>query len=139
MFEFWRELETAAKQDDGMTVGFGDSQNVLDAAHEHRVTLVEVELQVAEQHDVAWAVGCEHAVEKLECVQRIGAGCDAAFLGIDQTLAGGPCVEAALEGRADGGDFRFGACFFGTDDGEAGIASGQIGGELVLHEMRIGS
>jgi hypothetical protein len=83
-----------------------------------------MELQVAEQNDVAWAVGGEHVVEELECVQRIGAGGDASFLGIDQALAGGPGVKAAFEGRAHCGDFRFGACFFGTDDGEAGIAGG---------------
>ena len=99
------------------------------------IALVHVELQVAEQDDVARAVGGEHAVEELEGVQRIGAGGDAAFLGIDQALAGGPGVEAAFERSADGGDFRFGARFFGTDDGEAGIAGVQIGGELVLHEM----
>ena len=122
-----------------MAVGLGDTQDVLDPAHEHRVTLVEVKLQVAEQHDVAWAVGCEHAVEKLECVQRIRAGGDVAFLGIDQALAGGPRVEAAVESGANRSDFRFGARFFGTDDGEAGIAGLQISSELVVHGMMIWS
>ena len=106
-----------------MTVGFGDAQDVFDPAHEHRIALVHVELQVAEQDDVARAVGGEHAVEELEGVQRIGAGGDAAFLGIEQALAGGPGVELAFEGSADGGDFRFGASFLGTDDCEAGIES----------------
>ena len=95
-----------------MAVALGDSQDVLDAADQHRVGLVKVELQVAEQDDVARAVGGEHAVEQLEGVQRIGAGGDAAFFGIDQSLTGGPGVEAAFEGGADGGDFRFGAGFF---------------------------
>ncbi len=81
-------------------------------------------MQVAEQDDVARAVAGEHAVEELEGVQRIGAGGDAAFLDIDQALAGGPGMKAAFKGSADAGDFRFGACFFGTDDGEAGIAGG---------------
>ena len=118
-----------------MAVGFGDAQDVLDPADQHRVALVEVELQVAEQDDVARVVGGEHAVEELEGVQRIGAGGDAAFLGIDQALGGGPGVEVAFEGGAGGGDFRFGAGFFGTDDGEAGIAGAEVGGELVLHGM----
>ena len=115
-----------------MAVGFGEAQDVFDPTHEHRVALVHVELQVAEQYDVARAVGGEHAVDELEGFERIGTGGDPAVLGIDQALAGGPSVELAFEGSAGGGDFRFGARFFGTDDGEAGVTGGQVGGELVL-------
>ena len=97
VFEFGWEFEAAAEQDECVAVGFGDAQDVLDAADQHRVALVEVELQVAQQHDVARVVGCEHAVEELEGFQRIGAWGDAAFLGIDEALGGGPGVEAAFE------------------------------------------
>lgn len=45
--------------------------NVFDPTHVRRVTLVEVELQIAEQHDLAWAVGGEHAVEEFKGVQRV--------------------------------------------------------------------
>ncbi len=137
MFEFGGQLETAAQQDDRMAVAFGDAQDVLDPAHEHGIALVHVELQVSEQHDMARAVGGEHAIEELEGVQRIGAGGDAAFLGIDQALAGGPGVEAAFEGGADGGDFRFGACFFGTDDSEAGIAGGTLCFQFSRGNLRV--
>ena len=74
-------------------------------------------------------------VEQLEGVERIRAVGDAAFLGIDQALGGGPGVEVAFEGSAGGGDFSFGACFLGTDDGEAGVSGTKIGGELVLHDL----
>jgi hypothetical protein len=97
VFEFGREFEAAAEQDERVAVGFGDAQDVLEPADQHRVALVQVELQVAQQHDVARAGLGEHAVEQLEGVQRIGAGGDAAFLGIDQALGGGPGVEAAFE------------------------------------------
>jgi hypothetical protein len=121
---------------------FGDAQDVLEAADEHRVALVEVELQVAQQDDVARVVGGEHAVEELEGIERIRARGDPAVGGIDQALGGGPGVEAAFDGSAGGGDVGLGAGFFGTDDGEAGVAGAQVGGEVHgvvdLHERMFG-
>ena len=92
--------------------------------------MVEVELEIAQEDDVARAVGCEHAVDELENVEWIGAWGDASFVGINEALGGGPGVEFTVERLADGGDFGLHACFFGTDDGEAGIAGTEIGGEV---------
>ena len=117
-----------------MAVGLGDTQDVFYPAHEHRVGLVEVELQVAHEHDVARAVAGEEPVEKLQGFKRIRALGDAALLGVHQALGGGPGVKAALDGGAGGGDFRFRPRLLGTDDGEAGIAGPQIGSELSLHD-----
>ena len=49
-----------------MAVGLGETQDVLDPAHEHRVALIHVELQVAEQHDVARVVGGEELIQQLK-------------------------------------------------------------------------
>jgi hypothetical protein len=69
----------------------------------------------------------------LQNFKRIRALGDAAFLGVNQALGGGPGVKTALEGGAGRSDFCFGACFLGTDDGETGVAGTQIGGELIVH------
>ena len=116
-----------------MAVGFADAQDVLETANEHRVGLFHVELEIAQEDDLPRVGVGEGAFEQLEDIQRVGAGGDPAFLHIDQALGGGPGVNGALQAGADGGDFRFGASLFGTDDGETGIAGAQIGGELVLH------
>ena len=56
-------------------------------------------------------------------------------IGDEGALGGGAGAEAAFEGGAGRRDFGFGPRLFGTDDGEAGIAGPQIGGELVLHRL----
>ena len=119
-----------------MAVGLGNAQDVLDPAHQHRIALVEVELQVAQQHDMARVVAGEHAVDEVQGFERIRALGDPAFGGIDQALGGGPGVEFAFEGGAGGGDFALGPRFLGTDDRETGITGAQIGDELVLHVIR---
>ncbi len=111
-----------------MAIAFGDAQDVFDAANQHGVALVEVELEITQQHDVSWAGVGEHAIEQLEGIQRIGTCGDAPFLHIDQALGGGPGVKVAFERSADRSDFGFGVGFFGCDNGEAGIACLEIGG-----------
>ena len=122
VFEFGGEFQPAAEQDDGVAVGLGDAQRVLDATHEHGVALIEVELQIPEQHDVAWLVRGEDAVQKLEGIEWIRARGDAPFLYIGKTLGGGPGEEFAFQGGACAGDFRFGTRLLGADDGEAGVS-----------------
>ena len=86
MFEFGWEFETTAQQDQRMAVGLSDAQDILEATDQHGVGLVEVELEIAKQHDVARAVAGEKPVEKLQNFQRVRAWGDATFLGIDQAL-----------------------------------------------------
>jgi hypothetical protein len=128
VFEFGRELEAAAEQDERVAVGFGDAQDVLEAAHQHRVALVQVELQVAQQHDVARAVGWAN-MPSSNWRASSGSGQAVTRLSfIDQALGGGPGVKTAFEVGAGGGDFRFGPRFLGTDDRKAGVAGAEVGG-----------
>jgi hypothetical protein len=113
VFEFGWKLEPAAKHDDRVTVGFRDTQRVLQAADQHRIGLIDVELEIAQKHNVLGICIGEHAIEQLEGVQWVGAGGNATFLDIDQALSGGPGVEAAFERVADGSDFCFGARILG--------------------------
>ena len=130
VLEFGRELQAAAQQDEGVAVGLGDPQDVLDAAYEHRVALVEVELQVPQEHDMARGVGGEHPVEELEGFQWVGAGGDASFAGVDEALGGGPGVQVVIEVGAGGGDFGFGPRLLGGDDGQSGVTGTEVGGEV---------
>jgi hypothetical protein len=93
-----------------------------------------VKLEIAQEDDLPRVGVGEHAFEQLECIQRIAASSDAPFLHVNQALGGGPGMEGAVQAGADGGDFRFGASLFGTDDGETGVTGTQIGGELMLHD-----
>ena len=117
-----------------MAVGFADAQDVLEPAHQHGIGLFHVQLEIAQEHDLPRVLVCERAFEQLECIQRIAAGGDAPFLHVNQALGGGPGMEGAVKAGADGGDFRFGASLFGTDDGETGVTGEQVGGQLVLHD-----
>ena len=113
VFEFGRELEPTAEQDDRVAVGFRDTQRVLQAADQHRIGLIHVELEIAQKHNVLGICIGKHAIDQLEGVQWIGAGGNATFLHIDQALGRRPSVKITFEGSADGSDFCFGASFFG--------------------------
>ena len=78
------------------------------------------------------AVGGEELIQQLENIERIRARGDPAFQGIDQTLGGGPGVEVAVESGADRSDFGFCPRLLGTDDGESGIAAGQLAGRATV-------
>lgn len=118
---------------------YGGSRHPVEANLDGRLFArfhLKVELQVAEEDDVARGVAGEERVQQLEHFERIRAGGAAAIHGIDEALGGGPGMEAAFEGGADGSDFRFGACLLGTDYGEPEVAGAEVGDELVLYGIR---
>ena len=86
MVDFRREIEAAAQQDERVAVGFGNAKNVLDPADQHRIGLIHVELQVAQQHHGLRFRFGEHFVDDLQGIQRVGALGDPALSQIHQAL-----------------------------------------------------
>jgi len=115
---------------EGSGGGLGEAKDILDPPHEHGIALVEVELEVTEEDDMAGLVRGEDAVQKLEGVERIGAQVYAPLFHIGEAFGGRPGEELALEGGAGGSDFGFRARLPGADDGESGVTGSQVGGEV---------